>query len=107
MGGDRTQLIAILEPTARNVDGGVTIYRLAELGFSFDESPPDLDEGPEGWAHASCTPIDGQLVLRIHYMETFADTFRFQGGVLYKEGSYLPDIDEGFIHWSERLRRKR
>jgi hypothetical protein len=107
MEGDRTHLIAILEPTVRNADSRFTIYRLVELGVSFDESPPKLEKGPEGQAHASCMLIDGQCVLQIHYMETFVDTFRFHGNVLCKDGSYLPKLDEGFVHWSERLRRQR
>ena len=107
MEGDRTHLIAYLEPVDSGNNDRLTVYRLTKGGLSFDENPPDVDEGPEGPAHASCLVVDGDLVLRIHYMEGFVDTFRFHGDVLYKDGTYSPEIEEGFIHWSEQLRRQR
>ncbi|MFQ5806741.1 MAG: hypothetical protein ACE5I3_09855 [Phycisphaerae bacterium] len=107
MEGDRTHLIVYLEPVHSSGDHRLTVYRLTKGGLSFDENPPDVDEGPEGPAHASCLVVDGDLVLRIHYMEGFVDTFRFHGDVLHKDGTYSPEIEEGLIHWSEQLRRKR
>jgi hypothetical protein len=107
MEGDRTHLIACLEPVHSSADNRLTIYRLMKGGLSFDENPPDIDKGPEGPAHASCLVVDGDLVLRIHYMEGFVDTFRFHGDVLYKDGSYSAETGESFIHWSEQLRRQR
>jgi hypothetical protein len=106
MEGDRTHLIACLEPVYSTGDHRLTVYRLTKGGLSFDEKPPDVSKGPEGPAHASCLVFDGDLVLRIHYMEGFVDTFRFHGDVLYKDGSYSAEPAEGFIHWSERLRRQ-
>jgi len=81
MEGDRTHLIAYLEPVHSGDDDRLAVYRLTKGGLSFDENPPDVDEGPEGPAHASCLVVDGDLVLRIHYMEGFVDTFRFHGDV--------------------------
>jgi hypothetical protein len=107
MEGDRTHLIAYLEPVYRSDNDRVAVYRLTKGGLSFDQNPPDIDKGPEGPAHASCLVVDGDLVLQIHYMEGFVDTFRFHGGVLHKDGSYSSGTAEGFIHWSERLRRQR
>ena len=105
--GDRTHLIEVLEPVEQSADKRITIYRIAKGGLSLDAEPPDVSGGPEGPAHASCVVADGDLVLRIHHMDGFVDTFRFHGDVLYKDGSYSPEIEEGFIHWSERLRRER
>jgi hypothetical protein len=107
MEGDRTHLIVYLEPVYGGDDDRVAVYRLTKGGLSFDQNPPDIDKGPEGPAHASCLVVDGDLVLQIHYMEGFVDTFRFHGDALYKDGSYSAGAGEGFIHWSERLRRQR
>lgn len=107
MEGDRTHLITYLEPVHSADNDRLAVYRLMKGGLSFDQEPPDVDEGPEGTAHASCLVVDGDLVLRIHYMEGFVDTFRFHGDVVHKDGSYSSDTGEGFIHWSERLRRQR
>lgn len=105
--GDRTHLIGLLEPVEGSADKRITIYRVTKGGHSFDAKPPDVKEGPEGPAHASCVVVDGNLVLRIHYMDGLVDTFRFRGDLLSKDGSYSDEIDQGFIHWSERLRRQR
>lgn len=105
--GDRTHLVAHLVRQKSAADGAITLYRLAEMGLSFDESEPRVGTGPDGPTHASCMAVDGDLVLRIHYMEGFVDTFRFRGDRLYKDGVCFPEDGDGLIHWSELLRRKR
>ena len=104
--GDRTHLVLHLQRTDSIADGEITLYRLTRFGISFDEDAPSLDAGPEGLTHATCMVVDGELVLRIHYMEGFVDTFRFRGDRLCKDGSFFPDTTDGLVHWSERLRRQ-
>lgn len=105
--GDRTHLVVHLIPRNRIADGAIALYHLAEMGISFDESEPRMGTGPDGPTHASCMVVDGDLVLRIHYMEGFVDTFRFRGDRLYKDGVCFPEDGDGLIHWSEVLRRRR
>ena len=104
--GDRTHLIARLDHVHRSSDDQIALYRLAEVGVSVVDESPRMEKGP-GPAHASCAVVDADLVLRIHYNAGFVDMFRFRGDLLSKEGSYSGEIDQGFIHWSEQLRRQR
>jgi hypothetical protein len=105
--GDRTHLTVVLEPVEHIADDRITVYRVTRQGLSLEAGPPDVSDGPAGPAHASCIVVDGDLVLQLHYLDGFVDTFRFRGDVLYKDGSYAPELEDGFIHWSERLRRQR
>jgi len=107
MEGDRTHLIAVLEPHEPAADEPVTLYRLAAFGLSFDEEEPELEQAEPGLPRASCVLADGDLILCIHYLEGFVDTFCFTGGRVYKLGTYSSDPDAGFIHWSEELKPKR
>ncbi len=104
--GDRTHLIARLDPVQRSSDDQIALYRLAEIGVSVHDESPRMEKGT-GPAHASCAVVDGDLVLRIHYNAGLVDTFRFRGDLLSKDGSYSGEMGQGFIHWSERLRRQR
>ena len=107
MGGDRTHLLLHLRPDTSLADESITLYRLVDFGLSFDANPPEPDEHPEGLTHASCMLVNGELVLRIHYMDQFVDTLRFRGNTVFKDGSYWADGGDGLIHWSERLERCR
>jgi len=107
MAGDRTHLVLHLRPSTSLADDSITLYRLVNFGLSFDADPPKPDEHPEGLTHASCMLVNGDLVLRIHYMEHFVDTLRFRGNTVFKDGSYWADAGDGLIHWSERLERCR
>ncbi|MCK4340201.1 MAG: hypothetical protein KAY37_00570 [Phycisphaerae bacterium] len=105
MEGDRTHLVALLERGKSLGDDTIVLYRLVKYGVSFDEQPPRLQKGPKGPSHASCLLADGDIILRIHYLEGFSDTFRFHGERVYKDGLYAGDEGGGLIHWSEWLRR--
>jgi len=107
MAGDRTHLLLHLRPDTSLADERITLYRLVDFGLSFDANPPEPDEHPEGLTHASCMLVNGELVLRIHYMDQFVDTLRFRGNSVFKDGSYWADGGDGLIHWSERLERCR
>lgn len=104
--GDRTHLIAVLNPVESLADDAITLYRLAAFGLSDDEKPPSLDKEPEERTYASCMYASGETVLHLHYMDEFEDTLRFRGDTVLKSGSYF-DSESGLIHWSERLERKR
>ena len=57
-----------------------------------------------------------QIVLRIHYMPGFFDTFLFHDDLLYKQGALFIKEEQGTLfikeggafvmHWSEFLRRE-
>ena len=79
MEGDRTHLVAELEPGASLPDPAITLYRLTALGVSFDQQAPKPDKCPKGPTHATGMLVDGDLVLRIQYAGGFMDTFRFHG----------------------------
>ncbi len=53
---------------------------------------------------AVCMAVDGDIVLQVYYQDRFADTYRFRGDQLFKDGA-VHDPDEGFVAWSEVLRR--
>ncbi len=104
--GDRTHLIVRLVPAHRLRDGLIQTYRVTDFGVAFHEEPPKLDSGPHGEAHASCMLEGGVLVLQMHYLEGFNDTLRFAGNTVTKDGTYAGNEGDGFIHWTERLRRQ-
>ena len=106
--GDRTHLIAHLRLDRSIDEGTIALYRLAGFGISFDEDEPDVDRADgDDRPFATCMAIEGEVVLRIHYLEGYVDTLRFRAGRACKDGSYAPEADKGVIHWSERMKRKR
>ena len=108
MEGDRTHLVAHLWRDATLDDDTLALYRLIALGMSFDDKEPHLEKAEQNKRqYATCISIDGDLVLCVRYLEGFADTFRFHGDDVWKDGSYSPEPPEGLIQWSERLDRKR
>ena len=98
--------MALLRPTESLANDAITLYHVVKLGISTTETPPGMDQGSETITAATCMLSAGEIVLRIHYMDEFADTFRFRGDVVFKDGSYYTS-KEGLIHWSERLQRRR
>lgn len=105
--GDRTHLIVDLQKRDTSDDGSIATYRVARFSLAFEMGNRALDEEPDTPpVTASCLALDGELILRIHYMEGFVDTFRFHGNRLYKDGTFFPKDGEGFVHWSEVLERQ-
>jgi len=104
--GDRTHIVMRLRPTRDLADGAIVLYELAEFGISDGPEAPEPEQGPAGRSYATCMLADGQVVLRVHYLDGFSDTFRFRGDALYKDGAYFVS-DEGVIRWTEWLRRQR
>ena len=104
--GDRTHIVALLRPAESLANDTITLYHVVELGITTTEEPPQRDMGSERITAATCMLSAGDIVLRIHYMDEFADTLRFRGDVVFKDGSYFTS-KEGLIHWSERLQRRR
>ena len=104
--GDRTHIIALLQPQESLADGAITLYRVAEFGASTTAEAPHMEKGPEERRGASCMCVGRDLVLCFNYMDEFEDTFRFRGDTVLKDGSYF-DSKSGLVHWSEKLDRKR
>lgn len=107
MDGDRTHLVAELEPRTPLPDAAFGVYRLTQFGVSFDEQPPDMEPGPEGPTHATCMVVDGSIVLTLRYLDGFTDTLWFRGDAVVKNGTWSSEKGDGFIHWTEVLRRLR
>jgi len=100
---DETHLIVAMVE-ARRVSDSTVLYRSVaqqlnpEPGerLEFDDAAP-----PAG---ASCTTLDGVTTFIIEYMENFVDVFRFKGNRVEKRGTYF-NKKEGFVHWTETLRK--
>lgn len=105
MEGDRTHVVAELEPGATLPDPKFALYRLAGFAIALDEKPPKTEKGPGGPTHATCMVVDNDVVFRIQYLDRFTDTLRFHGDVVYKDGTFYSEKLDGFIHWSEVLRK--
>ncbi|MEW6250835.1 MAG: hypothetical protein AB1716_09315 [Planctomycetota bacterium] len=103
--GDRTHLIAELEPAAVLAEGRIRTYRIARAGLSSDPVPPELEEGPDEDAQAVAFACDGELVLNLHYMNGFRDTLRIRRATACKDGSLRGVLENGAIEWSETLRK--
>ena len=106
MQGDRTHIVLRLEPGVPLAGGRIRPYRLAEFGLSLNENEPTAERGPIGMTHATCMATGDELVLQIHYMADFVDTYRFSGNMVYKDGEYFPLNGDVLVHWSEALRRE-
>ena len=93
-----------LRPDVRFVGFGMS--RMAEAGLSIKDEPPEMEEGPQGVAMATCNMVDGDIVLRLLYQDGWIDVLHFQGNRVYKNGAYF-EFTGGYIQWSELLHRQR
>lgn len=105
--GDRTHLIVDLAERDTADDGTAATYQVTNFGITLEDEPLDHHGDPVEPVNASCQVLDGELILRINYMEGFVDIFRFRGDRLYKDGSFFPEDGQGLVHWSEVLHRQR
>ncbi|MFH1745440.1 MAG: hypothetical protein ABIG44_00180 [Planctomycetota bacterium] len=104
--GDRTHLVVDLTECDRAADDTAATYQVTNFGISMEDKPLDHHSDPKEPVSASCQVLDGELILRINYMEGFVDIFRFHGDRLYKDGSFFPEDGQGLVHWSEVLKRQ-
>jgi hypothetical protein len=103
--GDETYLkLALCE--AKRVSDSVVLYRV--VGPLFNPKPDEELKFREGGPPfgASSMAMDGTTILQIQYEDRFVDTFRFRRDGVEKYGSY-GEKSQGFIHWSEKLRRQK
>jgi hypothetical protein len=103
--GDETHLKVALSE-AKRVSDSVVLYRV--VGSLFNPKPDEelhyhQDGPPFG---ATCTDRDGTTILQLQYEDNFVDTFRFRRDQVEKFGIY-GEKNEGFIHWSENLSRRK
>lgn len=103
--GDRTHIVMFLKPEESLADENITIYKVAKAGLSLNEDPPDVDAvSAAEKTVATCMYNDGEIVLRVQYMDGWVDTIRFRNNLAFKDGT-LADKQQ-LIHWSERLKRQ-
>ncbi|MBU0640013.1 MAG: hypothetical protein KKB50_14185 [Planctomycetes bacterium] len=105
--GERSHLVMHLRPMLAVADNAIMLYHLIDWGYSSNENAPKVDSVSGAPVQAMCMVVRGDLVLRIRYMEHYVDTFRFRGNALYKDGAIYSEEDDGSIHWSEYLKKKR
>lgn len=101
--GDETHIIVGL----CEVKAAAESAKLYRLGYSAFNPTGNYVRGLSDSAPpigASCFAMNGDIVLHVCYEEGFADTFRFRGDLLLKDGAYY-DPGEGFISWTEVLHR--
>ncbi|MCH8806207.1 MAG: hypothetical protein IH986_08980 [Planctomycetes bacterium] len=103
MGEETYLLIALTE--AKRVSEATVLYRV--VAQRIEDSPSEalsFDDDAQPF-QATCTTRDGVTVLQIPYTDNFVDTLRFEGDHVEKTGVFF-HLDEGLIHWVERLRKK-
>ncbi|HEY3242336.1 MAG TPA: hypothetical protein VGM03_03210 [Phycisphaerae bacterium] len=101
--GDQTHLKIALVP-AKRVSDAMVLYRVVALDFN--PKPTDhlhVDEKAQP-VSASCTMLEGDSVLLIHYGDGAVDSLRFAGNMVEKAG--LIASDDGEVHWAERLHQR-
>lgn len=103
--GDRTHIISILCETRSIENDTITFYRICQEGLSLDAEEPSMEYAPDEFTRATCLLRPGEVVLRIEYMDKLIDIYRFRGDTVLKDGTYGGVEAEGYVHWSERLRR--
>lgn len=104
--GDRTHLVLHLRKVDSQDEGAAALYQVIERGLSTSDESPQMEKGPEEVSLATCNMLDGDIVLRILYGDGWVDVFHFQGNRVYKNGAYFQFAD-GYVQWSEVLRRRR
>ncbi|MCK6485581.1 MAG: hypothetical protein HUU22_01230 [Phycisphaerae bacterium] len=102
--GDRTHLkMALLH--GKRISESTVLYRLADWQFNPEHDAVLNLRGDRPPRAAACTTRGDRTVLAIQYDENFVDIFRFQSNIVEKSGMFYSK-DDGFIHWTERLRRR-